>query len=417
MSRRLLLAFAAILTLLTASSFSPASGAGYQAVVSTNPVDWTPHIRDGSVHAMTVIGDVAVVGGDFSEVSSADGRTDYERWNIMAFALSSGRVLPFQADLDGPVWALAPGPDGSVLVGGDFDKVDGVTNPGLTRLELSTGHPSAAFDGWVDGDVRAIAVQGGRAYVGGWFAYADDVPRKGLARIDARTGALDATFDAKLQAPEIGRAKVEGLAVSPRGDRLAVIGALTRALGQKRVQVALLDVSQPRVRLAGWQTDAYNPRCRREFDTYLRGVDFSPEGDYFVIVTTGRMSAPDRLCDTAARFETYASGEQKPTWVNYTGGDSLYAVAVTGTAVYVGGHQRWLDNPYGHEDAGFGAVSRPGIAAIDPRTGKALAWNPTRSRGEGLRAFAVIPQGLLVGSDTDQLGHEYHGRIGLFPPV
>ncbi|NUO58136.1 MAG: delta-60 repeat domain-containing protein [Hamadaea sp.] len=417
MGRRLFLAFAALITLLTGSSFSPAEGADFQPVVATNPVDWTPHIRDGAVHAMTVVGDVAVVGGDFSKVSSADGKTDYERWNLMAFSLTSGRVLPLRADLDGPVWALAPGPDGSVLVGGDFDQVDGVTNPGLARLDLATGRPSAGFDAWVDGDVRAIVVRGPWAYVGGWFGYADDVSRKALARIDARTGALDRSFDAKLQAPEIGRAKVEGLAVSPAGDRLAVIGALTQALGQKRVQVALLDISRPAVRLADWSTDAYNPRCRRQFDTYLRDVDFSPDGEYFVIVTTGRMSAPDLLCDTAARFETYSSGSHKPTWVNHTGGDSLYAVAVTGTAVYVGGHQRWLDNPYGHEDAGFGAVSRPGIAAIDPGSGRAMSWNPTRSRGEGLRAFVVCPQGLLVGSDTDQLGHEYHGRIGIFPPI
>ncbi|MFD0594168.1 hypothetical protein ACFQZ4_18245 [Catellatospora coxensis] len=67
------------------------------------------------------------------------------------------------------------------------------------------------------------------------------------------------------------------------------------------------------------------------------------------------------------------------------------------------------------ESAGPGAVERPGVAAINPVTGMALPWNPTRSRGVGVRAFAIAPQGLLVGSDTDELGREYHGRIGLFP--
>jgi len=92
-------------------------------------------------------------------------------------------------------------------------------------------------------------------------------------------------------------------------------------------------------------------------------------------------------------------------------------VAVTGAAVYVGGHQRYLDNPYGSDTkgAGPGAVSRVGIGAISPVTGKALPWNPTRSRGVGVRAFVATPNGLLVGSDTDQLGKEYHGRIGMFP--
>jgi hypothetical protein len=33
----------------------------------------------------------------------------------------------------------------------------------------------------------------------------------------------------------------------------------------------------------------------------------------------------------------------------------------------------------------------------------------------GVHAFLVTRSGLIVGSDTDQLGHEYHGRIGMFP--
>jgi hypothetical protein len=153
------------------------------------------------------------------------------------------------------------------------------------------------------------------------------------------------------------------------------------------------------------------------FDTYLRQVKFSPDGSYFVIAATGRASAPDKLCDSAARFETAGGGRHNPIWVQRTGGDSLYAVAVTGAAVYLGGHQRYFDNPYGTDakGPGAGAISRPGIGAVSPTTGRALSWNPTRTRGVGVRAFLVTRTGLLVGSDTDQLGHEYHGRVGMFP--
>jgi hypothetical protein len=179
----------------------------------------------------------------------------------------------------------------------------------------------------------------------------------------------------------------------------------------------MYDVSGPDADVTSWYTDAYEPACLEGFDTYLRQVKFSPDGTYIVVAATGRSASPTKLCDSGARFEVAGSGNHNPTWVQRTGGDSLYAVAVTGSAVYLGGHQRYFDNPYGTDakGPGSGAVPREGIGAVSPTTGRALSWNPTRSRGVGVRAFAVTSSGLIVGSDTDQLGHEYHGRIGMFP--
>jgi hypothetical protein len=205
------------------------------------------------------------------------------------------------------------------------------------------------------------------------------------------------------------------MSLSPDGRRLVVVGAITHAFGAVRHQLVMLDVGGKNAALSSWYTDAYAPACDPDLDTYLRGVDFSPDGSYFVAVTTGAMWGPTTTCDSAARFESAGAGRHNPTWVNHTGGNTLFAVSVTGSAVYVGGHQLWLDNPQGQKSAGPGAVSRPGIGAINPRTGKALPWNPTRSRGVGVRALVATSRGLYVGSDTDQLGHEYHGRLGFFP--
>jgi hypothetical protein len=83
--------------------------------------------------------------------------------------------------------------------------------------------------------------------------------------------------------------------------------------------------------------------------------------------------------------------------------------------VYVQGHQRWLDNPQGRNSAGPGAVSRPGIGAIDPTSGRALPWNPTKDRGVGGKDLYVTSQGLWVGSDTTHIGGETHARIALMP--
>jgi hypothetical protein len=153
----------------------------------------------------------------------------------------------------------------------------------------------------------------------------------------------------------------------------------------------------------------------------MRDVDFSPDGSYFVFVSTGFVPQSGQigiaLCDATARFETTVMNPARPTWINYTGGDTLHSVAVTDVAVYVQGHQRWLDNPFGRDNAGPGAVSRPGIGAIDPVGGKALSWNPTKDRGVGGKDLLVTSLGLWVASDTAHIGHETRMRIALLPTV
>jgi hypothetical protein len=206
---------------------------------------------------------------------------------------------------------------------------------------------------------------------------------------------------------------------------MVVVRSLLKVGETTRARIAVVDITSPTATPTGWYTDAYAPPCAPDFQAYLRQVKYSPDGSYFVVVSTGGTNAPEKLCDAAARFQTAGVGRHDPVWTQHTGGNSLFAVAVTGSAVYVGGHELYLDNPQGHKiknpgeppifTPGPGAVLRPGIGAVDPDTGRALAWNPTRTRGVGVRVFVAVPEGLLVGSDTDELGHEYHGRVGMFP--
>ena len=144
------------------------------------------------------------------------------------------------------------------------------------------------------------------------------------------------------------------------------------------------------------------------YDFYLRDVDFSPDGSFFVLDGTGYVpKAGDRgvtICDAAARFETSNPAPLRPTWINYTGGDTLHSVAVSSNAVYVGGHQRWLDNPFGTDSCGAGCADRPGIGALDPTTGRALSWNPRRTRGVGAKDLLLTAAGLWVASDTTDGG-------------
>lgn len=151
----------------------------------------------------------------------------------------------------------------------------------------------------------------------------------------------------------------------------------------------------------------------------MRDVEFDPTGRYFVVGTTGAWGGwtGNRLCDSISRWEMVDAPDRRPTWINETGGDTILSVAVTDVAVYAGGYQRWLNNESAPKanTPGPTALSRSGIGALDPTTGRALTWNPGRTRGVGVRDLVATADGLLVGSDTESLGGEFHARIGMFP--
>ena len=179
-----------------------------------------------------------------------------------------------------------------------------------------------------------------------------------------------------------GQTLVHKFDVSPDGSTMVVTGNFTTINGQDRVQIGVMDLTTNPVTLTDWQTDRWKPMCFSSFQYYLNDVDFSPDGSYFVLSSIGGYgSGPPTLCDTVTRWPSAERGAgRNPTWVAYTGGDSVYAVAVTGSVVYAGGHHRWFNNPFRSDAAGPGAVSREGIVALDPANGVPLAWNPGRTR-------------------------------------
>ena len=150
----------------------------------------------------------------------------------------------------------------------------------------------------------------------------------------------------------------------------------------------------------------------------MRDVEISPDGSFFVVAATGGPRS-GTLCDTAARFETYAVGTAlTPTWTDTSGGDTLWGVEITRAAVYIGGHDRWMNNPSGSDRAGQGAVPRPGLSALDPQNGIPLKWNPGRNpRGEAAYEIYETDAGLWVVSDTDWIGDRRYQRprIAFFP--
>jgi hypothetical protein len=417
--RRRVLSVAVAAAAVTAGAAVPAADAAIQqdAVVSQNPVNWTPNVLDGTVRAIAVVGTKVVVGGNFEKVKQAGSSTTISRHNIFSFDMSTGKVdTKFVPKVDGTVYALQAGTSGSVYVAGSFVNTNGAALGGLTKLNVADGKAVKGFNARVGhGLVFDMIRRGSHVYIGGEFTTIAGVTHAPLARVDATTGKADPGLNISVTTPRQGALKIFKMAVDPADTHLIIDGTFTRVGGQRRYQIAMINTSGT-PKLSTWATERYATPCSSSFDTYMRGIDFAPDGSYFVVVTTGAPHGTAQLCDSAARWESGKTGTgQNPTWVNWTGGDTLLSVSVTGKAVYVGGHQRWQDNPQGHDSAGPGAVSRPGIAALNPTGGKALSWNPTRTRGHGVETLIATSKGLFVGSDTDELGHEYHGRVGMFP--
>lgn len=424
----LVVACGCVLTMHAAAASSPrtqiqASTGG--EMPATVPSPNTPAIQDGAVHAVVRMGEVVVVGGTFTRVASAGSDEVLDQPYLAAYDRRTGQLLPgFRPRVDKPVQALASSEDGaSVFVGGEFDEVNGQSRSSLTRLDLGTGNEvdGFAFPG-TDADVRTMVRRENRLYIGGAFSRVGDTSRHGLAAVRADTGLLSGYQLPSLSGTlggvhgsEAGRTNAAALDVTADGGRMVVVGNFARADGEDRIQVAVIELAD-RGTVANWATTRYRPRCAPKLHTYMRDVQFAPSGDYFVVVTSG---GPFRttLCDTAARWETSGAG-QKPTWVDATGGDTLLSVAVTSSAVYVGGHQRWMNNAGGSGEALPGAVPRPSLAALNPVNGLPHAWNPGRHpRSHGVSELWADDAGLIVGGDTDWIGNrEYRRpRIASFP--
>ena len=380
----------------------PASaGTAQSTVVSANPANFTPQVPTGSsyaTYALRQVGGTMYAGGAFPSLSGQP------RSNIGAFSATTGALTSFAPKFNGAVWAIEDLGSGRLAVGGEFTTVNGVSRRGLAVVNATTGALDTGFDAHLNGNVTNLNLVAGRLIAGGTFS-------KKLEAVNPTTGADTGYLNLNISGNKVYRA-----AVSPDHTKLVAVADVNSVSGQARRQAFMVNLGATSGTLSSWYYQPLLKQCSSSsMPFYLRDVDFSPDGSYFVLDGTGYVSKSGDLgvtiCDAAARFETANLAPVRPTWINYTGGDTLHSVAVTSHAVYVGGHQRWLDNPYGRDSCGTGCKSRPGIGAIDPTTGKALTWNPMRTRGVGAKELTLTSAGLWVGSDTG-----YGGKLGCSNP-
>lgn len=419
---------ALVLAVLGMPGAGVADGPGHTSLPTEVPGQ-TPGLGNGKVTSIAQVGDTVVVGGTFSSITPPAG-SPVAADRVAAFDASTGQLVPgFHPDLNGAVEDVMPGPlPDTVYLAGRFTRVDGQQQSRVTLIDLGTGQVVPGFSPpAMNSRVNAIDMAGGRLVVGGYFTTAGGQPHGGLAMLDPLTGALDPVMDIDVSGHHNydgsgaqGKVGVRGLAATTAGDRIAVIGNFTDAEGLPRDQAMVLDVTPGDVVVdPDWRTRRFEPACFSwAFDSYVRGISMSPDDSYFVVATTGGGNQ-GTLCDAVSRFAVDDTGQDiQPTWVSYSGGDTLWGIEATENAVYVGGHQRWMNNPFGRDWNAAGSVPRAGLAALDPDSGVPLSWNPGRHpRGKAAFAIHATPDGVWVGSDTEWVGNQefFRPRLAFFP--
>ena len=429
--------------------------------VATKGVTYTPQVVPTTevpyphVDAIATGGGTTYAAGLFNTVTGTTERLD----NIVAFDTLDGSVKhAFDASFNGQVWDVElDTATNSLFVAGDYTVVNGVTRSGLVKLDATTGAIKDAFKPYFStgkvNDVSLVTVAGKRRLIiGGGMS-------KKLASVDPETGKDDgylAVSVADAIPNAWGGVAIYRLAVDPTGTRLIATGNFQTVGGQPRTRFFMLDLGATSGTVADWYYQPFAKPCASTAPrriAYLQGVDWSPTEDgVFNVVATGQIpkykediwhhwntdayKAKTTVCDAVGRFSVADS--TKPVWINYTGGDSVWRVQDTGSAVYVSGHFQWLDNPDGFGSkpaictetsasgqciAGIGdkttgslAARRLGIGAVNPTTGRALDWAPNApGYRQGGKSLVATQSGLWIGNDSKKFGRDPHYGLAFAP--
>ncbi|MFC4149215.1 hypothetical protein ACFO0M_23440 [Micromonospora mangrovi] len=406
---------------------------GQTRLVPSTPRTDTPRINDGEIKDIEVIGNRVFIAGTFTSIANVGGTAIPQR-SLASYNIDTGKVdTGFRPTFDGSVEAVEASPDGaSLYVTGSFNTVGGITKRKIARLDPVTGAPVAGFTATADGRGTALAVSSTAVYVGGQFTKVNGVSRRALAAVNPTTGAVDTGFDLPLSGGIGigGLLTVQQLKLTHDDKRLLVVHTGRQIAGQDRYGVGLIDTAAKS--LLPWRTRLWEDNL-----SFVGGIqrayagDIAPDDSYFV-VTSGSGGDRPPINDTAIAFPMTGNDNVEPLWISRHF-DSIYSVAITEKAVYVGGHFSWQESPTsnvpwpGLDNVGYGTgqglsgyglgdqvVRRDHLGALDPVTGTALEWNPGSNSYEGDKAMLATPRGLFVGGDGNIKGGKTVGRVGFF---
>jgi hypothetical protein len=403
---------------------------------SPTPATGTPHFpvttpKTEQIRQLVQCGSTMYAVGTFSVVQQ--GTRTFTRHNAFSFkATAPFTITSWNPNVNGTVNTIAfnSGRCGHAYIGGAFSKVRG--RKASRIAEVSTGGAGGLVKSFRHGankQVETIASYRSHLLVGGFFTTINRTTKHPyMVSLNPRTGANDRFLNLHISGhitfPHVAanptRVYNQQISHSKRFD--LVEGDFRSVGGKRRQQVFMLNLaSRPRASLMSWTSprfdgsrgyppkgDYYN--CSTSEPFYIRAGAWSPDDKTVYLASTGfrpwnHTSTPLKgLCDSASAFAATGS---KPAmkWINYTGCDSLYAVAADANAAYFAGHDRWSQNPDGCDTQGPGAIVASGMEALNRTTGHLLVNAKgtglyTRGRGLGADDMLITKAGLWIGSDN-----------------
>lgn len=425
----------------------PSSGQpNHNRLVPDRPRTDTPRISDGEIWDIEVVPALnrVFIAGNFTSIQNNTGTntTTYQQAGLASYNLNTGLVdTQFRPSFNGGVAAVEATPDGTKLfVGGSFNTVNGVAKQKVASLNLTTGAPLSTFGftNSTNNQVQSLAATNSTLYVGGRYSRINGVLRTGVAAVNAASGVVDQSFDNNLSGGigVNGQLGVPQLKLTHDGTKLLVVHTGRQIDGQDRLGMGLIDTQTKE--LLPWRSTLWDQNLGRVGGvTRICCADIAPDDSYFVVTSGSGGDAPP-ISDTAIAYsledDELDNTDAQPLWISRHF-DSIYSVAITEVAVYVGGHFSWIESPTaddpwpGLDNVGYGTgqglsgyglgdqvVRRDHIAAINPVDGKALEWNPQGGSNsfEGDKAMEATPRGLFVGGDGMFKGGVRTGRVGFF---
>ena len=397
----LLFSSVAVVALLSAVVPARASSGAATTPESTWGTAPTASGRSELVLAMEPVAGTVYVGGVFTKLVPPSGSSlaGVTRNHLAAFDVAGGTLLPWNPDASGNVRALASSADGTKLyVGGDFNKIGGVSAPKIAMLDRATGKVVTTFKSNVKGRVFSIVLSGNRLFVAGDF---DEVrgpggvtlPRSNVAALDATTGAvLDWApptvgpgrylGQTGVPTPDAPAGYAYAVAVPADGSRVYVGGNFLDMGGQGGMVV--LDavsgaplpqqwtVERPVHDLTVWPGDG----------TTVFAATGGPGGRLFAY----RPSVPSR-----------------PLWKAAVDGDAM-GVAASNSTVFLAGHYDFIvpkkSSCYQYCPEG---TERRHLAAFEADTGMLDPWNPRADTSTGPYSVAVGGEHVFVGGEFNKI--------------